>query len=91
MSTPKRSLTDVRVDIDRTDRQLIELLSGRVALVREAFAMKGEASVPLRDEAREREIVEAAVAAGQERGLPEPHVRAVFSAILRFARASSSE
>ena len=86
-----RELRDVRADIDRTDRDLVELLARRAALVREAFAIKADAGSALRDAAREEEILRAVMAHGGARGLPEPALREVFTAIVRFARVVSGD
>ena len=85
----RRSLEEVRAELDRTDRALVELLAKRVPLVREAFAIKEEAGVGVRDAAREKEILDAVVVLGRAQGLPESDLREVFAAILRFTRVVS--
>lgn len=84
-----RSLEEVRAELDRTDRELVELLAKRASSVKEAFAIKLGSGVGLRDAAREREVLDAVVALGLQHGLPETDLREVFAAVLRFTRVVS--
>ncbi|KAF9564080.1 hypothetical protein CPC08DRAFT_760470 [Agrocybe pediades] len=80
-STCCSSLDDVRAGIDTIDAQLLELLSQRVAFVREATrfkAMHGLVDVPSRDE----QVIEGAVANATAVHLPQTVARAVFTSII---------
>jgi chorismate mutase len=85
----RRTLEQVRAELDRTDRALVELLAARASLVREAFEIKQASGAGLRDAAREKEIADAVVLLGRTHGLPESDLREVFAAILRFTRVVS--
>jgi chorismate mutase/prephenate dehydrogenase len=86
---PKRTLEDVRLDIDRTDRALVELLGRRATLVAEAFAIKTERGEALTDEGRERAILDAVAANGRALGLDPTELETLFRAVLRFARVGA--
>lgn len=55
---PTRSLSDVRIDIDKIDTEIIQLLNKRVELAQEIGQIKGVSSKPFFTPERERQIYE---------------------------------
>ncbi|KJA25315.1 hypothetical protein HYPSUDRAFT_64895 [Hypholoma sublateritium FD-334 SS-4] len=80
-STCCDSLSDVRVEIDFVDTQLLGLLARRAALVREATRFKlthDTVDVPSRD----LQVIDQAVEDATNVHLPQTIARAVFAAII---------
>ena len=51
------SVNDYRARIGETDRELLAAINKRIELVRELHAFKKTEGIPLRDEAREEQLV----------------------------------
>ena len=56
----KKKLQELRRDIDRIDEQLISLLAQRLKLADDLVALKRKLKLEVRDETREREVIERA-------------------------------
>ena len=69
------TMTEVRKEIDRIDRQLVTLLAERQGYIEQAGIIKGERSA-VRDEARIEDVVQKVLAesdrAGLARAIAEP-------------------
>ncbi|GAB4327226.1 MAG: hypothetical protein Kow0074_22440 [Candidatus Zixiibacteriota bacterium] len=76
-----------RAAIDRIDRQIVELISQRIAAARQIGTTKGrDADLVIRDPKREREIFERWNATAQELGLSGYYVGRVLREILSYSR-----
>ncbi|MCP9223110.1 chorismate mutase [Erythrobacter sp. LQ02-29] len=64
-----QTMPEVRTGVDATDRALMTLLEQRFGYMRAAARIKQDRD-SVRDEARKRAVIEAAMADGIERGLP---------------------
>lgn len=82
------SLTDeldrLRGLIDEVDRGIMEMLELRVKLARAVGLIKMMLGRPLRDEERERVVLEKVREMASERGLNPSHVEMVFKAIMEM-------
>ena len=74
-------LDSLRARIDSTDRRILDALAKRRALVSEVVAAKGS-DQPLRDQAREKELLAEVIADGRKQGLDAHFVTRVFHEII---------
>ena len=65
-----QDMAQVRAGVDRTDRELMELLARRYGYMRAAARIK-QARDTVRDEGRKAEVIENARADAASRGLPD--------------------
>lgn len=72
--------------IDALDRDLLQVMTQRMALVGEVAAYKRSHGVKIRDAAREREILDDRRARAQELGLPPSEIESIFRLLLRSSR-----
>ncbi len=63
------SMTEVRVGVDATDREIVALLERRFGYMRAAARIKPTRD-KVRDEDRKASVIDAAVADAQARGVP---------------------
>ncbi len=85
--TPNRSLADIRIDIDRIDMELIQLLNKRILLAQEVGEIKGVESKPYFTPERERQIYERLKDHGTQLLQPD-RLTAIFREIISAARAA---
>ena len=52
-----RDLNEMRADLDAVDRQIVALFERRMAVSREIAAYKRERGLPVRDAAREEQVI----------------------------------
>jgi prephenate dehydrogenase len=87
-STAAQELTRLRRELQRIDREIVDLLARRVQVARAAGAVKRSAGLPLVDLAREAAVVRQAATLASERGLDEESVRHVFWSLIELARGA---
>ncbi|MFT7485724.1 MAG: chorismate mutase/prephenate dehydratase [Candidatus Paceibacteria bacterium] len=81
------NLDDSRIAIDNIDRQLIAALAERMRLVSSIAAIKNENSdVPLRNEVREREVLERWSQEGAQYGLSPYFLGRILREVLNYSR-----
>lgn len=81
-------LKDIRTRIDAIDDQLTDLFAQRMDCAREVAAAKQQTGRPIRDHAREREILNRVTAHSGEANAP--YVRALYSQIFDLSRSCQS-
>ncbi|MDF1505395.1 bifunctional chorismate mutase/prephenate dehydrogenase [Roseisolibacter sp. H3M3-2] len=81
-----RPLSVLRAGIDALDRELLQLMARRMALVAEVAAYKRAHALAVRDPAREREVLADRARDAAELGLPVGEVEAIFRLLLRASR-----
>ena len=81
-------LTDIRHEIDRIDDQLVKLFAERMDCSRRVAEAKRETGKPIRDRAREREIVNRLTKAAGEQYAP--YVSALYGHIFDLSRSLQS-
>ena len=80
-----RDLQQCRAEIDRLDRQIVALFEERMAVCREVGAYKVAHHLPVLDEKRERQVLQAKAELLQDAGL-RPQVIALFETIMAGSR-----
>ena len=80
------SLEEYRTQIDGVDRQIVELLNKRAAIVQRIGSIKKEAGLAVAAPAREQLVLEHVVEAGKAGPLPPTTVRRIYEVILREMR-----
>ncbi|MGQ0649654.1 MAG: bifunctional chorismate mutase/prephenate dehydrogenase [Gemmatimonadaceae bacterium] len=86
MSDTTRSLALLRAMVDAADRDLLQVIARRMALVSEIGGVKRSLGLRIRDTQREREVLEDRVKTAEELGLPRGEVESMFRLLLRASR-----
>ncbi len=86
MEPARRTLPVLRAMIDTLDRDLLQIMARRMALVSEVAAFKRDHGVRIRDRDREREILDDRRERAQALGLPAADVESIFRLLLRSSR-----
>ena len=81
-----RTLDELRVEIDRIDQPMVQLLEERMQVVAEVMAVKKAAGIPILDSSRE----EAVVAKNTAR-LTDPELAGYYERLIRQMMALSRE
>ena len=79
-------MRDVRIGVDRTDRELMELLDRRFGYMRAAARIKTDRNV-VRDEARKAEVVENARLDAEKRDLPAGKIAQIWDDLVETSIA----
>ncbi|WP_420343364.1 chorismate mutase [Paenirhodobacter sp.] len=80
-------MTELRAEIDRTDRQLIELMAHRARLIDRAIALKPALGWPARIDARVEEVVENARNAAFAQSLDPDLVEEIWRRMVEWSIA----
>ena len=81
-----RPLPVVRAMIDSLDRDLLQIMARRMALVAEVAAYKRSHGVRIRDAERERSVLQERRAYAAALGLPVSEIESIFRVLLRSSR-----
>lgn len=84
----EKTLQELRGEIDACDRVLVETLCRRMAVSREIGVWKQARSLPVRDPAREEELLNRL--ASQAGGFA-PQIREIYAAVLAASRGLQEE
>ena len=79
-------LEEYRTQIDGVDRQIVELLNKRAAIVQRIGSVKKEAGLGVAAPAREQQVLDHVVEVGKAGPLPPAAVQRVYEVILREMR-----
>ena len=90
-SDPLGQLEELRGEIERIDRSLIDLIAERVTLGRRVGAAKRAAGLPLLDPVREAAVVRRAGTLAREAGLEDEDVRYIFWHLIGLSRRAQME
>ena len=85
-----RPLAVVRAMIDALDRDLLQILARRMALVAEVAAWKRQYGVRIRDPQREQDVLQDRHERALELGLPAGEIESIFRVLLRSSRDHQS-
>ncbi len=85
-TTVETRLQEYRNQIDGVDRQIVELLNKRAAIVQRVGNLKKDAGLAVAAPAREQQVLDRAVEAGKNGPLPPATVRRIYEVILREMR-----
>lgn len=86
MEATPRPLSVLRAMIDALDRDLLQIMARRMALVAEVAAYKREHGVRIRDPQRERDVLADRRDRARELGLPTGEIESIFRVLLRSSR-----
>jgi chorismate mutase/prephenate dehydrogenase len=81
-----RPLPVVRAMIDALDRDLLQIMAKRMALVAEVAAYKRLHGLKIRDASRERELLRDRHEHARELGLPSDEIESIFRLLMRSSR-----
>lgn len=81
-----RPLAVVRAMIDALDRDLLQILARRMALVAEVAAYKRQHGIRIRDPQREADVLRDRHERALELGLPAGEIESIFRVLLRSSR-----
>jgi chorismate mutase len=88
---PAARLAELRGEIERIDRQLIDLIAARVRLAREVGAVKSQLGIPTLDPAREAAVVRRAGELARQAGVGAEDVRYIFWHLIGLSRRAQME
>jgi chorismate mutase/prephenate dehydrogenase len=86
MDPTPRPLPVLRAMIDALDRDLLQVMARRMALVAEVAAYKRLHGVRIRDPRRERDVLDDRRERARELGLPVGEIESIFRVLLRSSR-----
>ena len=81
-----QDMREVRIGVDTTDRELMDLLDRRFGYMRAAARIKTDRNV-VRDEARKTEVIENAVADAKKRDLPHETIAQIWDLLVETSIA----
>jgi monofunctional chorismate mutase len=85
-------LSQLRNEIERLDRDLIQLIARRVALAKQVGVAKRAAGIPTLDHTREAAVIRRAVAIAREQGLTiDEEVRQIFWQLIGLSRRAQAD
>lgn len=85
-SPTPRPLPILRAMIDALDRDLLQIVARRMALVAEVAAAKREGGLKIRDPQREHDVLADRARLAEELGLPRGEIESLFRLLLRASR-----
>ncbi len=88
---PPGGLEPLREEIDRIDRQLVELLGRRGRVVKEVVKIKEQQNLPMFHPAREEDLISARRAQAMGAGLDPDYIEDLFRTVLRHSRVGQLE
>lgn len=77
-----REIPDIRQEIDSIDETILELLARRREMSREVARSKVESEAPLRDQAREQQLLVDRIRRGEAKELDRHFVTRIFQEII---------
>lgn len=80
------TMREVRIGVDTTDRELMELLDRRFGYMRAAARIKTDRNA-VRDEARKAEVIDNAVADAKKRDLPHEKIAQIWDQLVETSIA----
>src|SRR5262245_30924730 len=81
-----RPLPVLRAMVDALDRDLLQIVARRMAVVGEIAEYKRHHALRIRDVQREREILEDRCRRAEEMGLPRSEMESIFRVLMRASR-----
>jgi len=78
-------LADLRKKIDEVDEQMLTLLRKRVTIAEQIGKVKTEKVLPIRDEQREREVLDRVASKAEVKGINPENARRIFREIIELS------
>ena len=85
-----KTMREVRIGVDATDRELMALLDRRFGYMRAAARIKTDRNV-VRDEARKAQVIENVAADAEARGLPAKEIAELWNLLVECSIAFELE
>ncbi len=82
------TLEILRERINGVDRELMGLISTRIQIALEIGKLKNKAGIPVRDEAREEEVIKQWESFASELGIDPALIRPIVEALIQASRLS---
>ena len=82
------TLEILRERINGVDRELMGLISQRIQIALEIGKLKNKAGIPVRDEAREEEVIKQWESFASELGIDPALIRPIVEALIQASRLS---
>ncbi len=79
-------LSACRDELESLDRELVDIISRRIAIARRTAELKRAANLPILDPQREAAVIRNAVTHARSVGVPEEPVREIFWHIVGLSR-----
>lgn len=79
------SLEEVRVEIQRIDRNIVDLIKKRTELAEKVLESKRKSGLPINDEAQNKVVLERAVDNAIEFNLDTNPVRSIFKILIEMS------
>ncbi len=86
MGPTPRTLPALRATIDALDREMLQIMARRMALVADVAAYKREHGIRIRDPQREHDVIADRRDRARELGLPVGEIESIFRVLLRSSR-----
>lgn len=84
--TSMKHIEDCRVEIDKLNEQIIDLLGQRMQLAKKVGELKKELGLQVRDYEREHQVITSMRERAKLHHLPEEHVEQIFELIMKASR-----
>ena len=85
------TLEILRERINGVDRELMGLISQRIQIALEIGKLKNKAGIPVRDEAREEEVIKQWESFASELGIDPALIRPIVEALIQASRLSQEK
>ena len=85
------TLEILRERINGVDRELMGLISTRIQIALEIGKLKNKAGIPVRDEAREEEVIKQWESFASELGIDPALIRPIVEALIQASRLSQEK
>lgn len=81
----KKTLNDLRKEIDKVDEEILTALAKRMNIVREVGKLKKELNQPPLDEKRWKQVIQQLIKNAKQRNLPEELIIKLYNEIHQTA------
>lgn len=81
----KKTLEDLRKEINKTDEQILSILAKRFAIVKEIGKLKREQNIAPLDEKRWQEVLEKIIETSKKHNISEELIKTIYEEIHKTA------
>lgn len=86
-----KTIEELRAEIDRINREILELLAKRMEVAQEIAEYKKQRGLPVHVPEREKQVIENVKSLAKEKGLDEKMIEDVFLKIIEHTRNSENK
>lgn len=80
------NLKDFREEIDKIDKNIINLLLERVEVVKDVAQYKKKHDLPIYNPEREAELLQSRTKMAQDRGLDKEYIEKIFILLMEYSK-----